>query len=144
MGRAIIYRSLRESYFMDIDARIKYWTGSAAHDIKAARHLFDTRDYPHALFFGHLYLEKLLKALIVRRSQRDAPYGHKLYTLALKADLELTERQHDLLTRATAYNLATRYPDQRLSMYKRFNRKFTQAELDEIQKMGRWIESHLK
>lgn len=114
---------------MEPKEQIKYWTTLAADDWKTAQHLFAGRRYPQALFFAHLYLEKLLKALIVQRTGKDAPYGHKLYALALKANLTLDEAQHDLLTRATAYNIVTRYPDQRLELYKRLNRKFTAAEL---------------
>jgi len=58
---------------METSKQIKYWTTSAAHDWKAVRHLFETRHYPQALFFAHLYLEKLLKALIVQSTGRDAP-----------------------------------------------------------------------
>ena len=128
----------------DIHTQIKYWKTLATDDLKTANSLFEKRRYMHALFFGHLYLEALLKALIVQRTEEDAPFGHKLYTLALKASLELTEEQHDLLTSFTAYNIITRYPDQRLLVYKRFDRKSTQAELKEIRRMGKWIASHLK
>ncbi len=128
----------------DINTQIKYWKTLATDNLKTANSLFEKQRYMHALFFGHLYLEALLKALIVHRTHKDAPFGHKLYTLALKAGLELTETQHDLLTRFTAYNITTRYPDQRLLLYKRFDRKFTQAELKEIRRMGKWIASHLK
>lgn len=129
---------------MQTTDQIKYWTITAADDWKTVRHLFQGRRYPQALFFAHLYLEKLLKALIVQHTGKEAPYGHKLYALALKANLTLDETQHDLLTRATAYNIVTRYPDQRLALYKRLNRKFTEAELKEIHRIGKWIASHIE
>lgn len=129
---------------MDINAQVKYWATTAAHDWKTVRHLFESRHYPEALFFGHLYLEKLLKALIVRHTGKDAPYGHKLYALAVKAELTMTEEQHAVLTRFSAYNIVTRYPDQRLELYKRLNRKFTQAELKEMEQIGKWIKSQIK
>ncbi|MBI5034261.1 MAG: HEPN domain-containing protein [Chloroflexi bacterium] len=113
----------------DINTQIKYWKTLANVNLKTANSLFEKRRHMHALFFGHLYLEVLLKALIVQHTYKDAPFGHKLYTLALKAALEINEAQHDLLTRFTAYNITARYPDQRLLLYKRFDRKFTQAEL---------------
>jgi HEPN domain-containing protein len=128
---------------MDINEHVNYWTTLAASDWKAARNLFNTRSYPQALFYAHLYLEKLLKALIVQRTGKHAPYGHKLYTLAQKAGLALTEEQHDLLTRVTAYNIKTRYPDQRLALYKRLNRKFTESEMKEIGRIGKWIVSQI-
>ncbi|MCX7838170.1 MAG: HEPN domain-containing protein [Anaerolineae bacterium] len=128
----------------DVSTQIKYWKTLAADNWRTATSLFEKQRYMHALFFGHLYLEALLKALIVHRTQKDAPFGHKLYTLALKAGLKLTDEQHDLLTRFTAYNITTRYPDQRLLLYKRFDREFTQIELKQIRRMGKWIASHLK
>ncbi len=64
--------------------------------------------------------------------------------LALQAGLILTKEQHDLLTRVTVYNIKTRYPDERLLFYKRLNRKFTEAELNEIRRIGRWIASQIK
>lgn len=126
----------------DASTQIKYWKTLANDNLKTANSLFEKQRYMHALFFAHL--EKLLKALVVQRTEKDAPFGHKLYTLALKAGLALSEEQHDLMTRFTAYNITTRYPDQRLLLYKRFDRKFSQAELKEIRKMGKWITSHLK
>ncbi len=44
----------------------------------------------------------------------------------------------------TAYNIKTRYPDERLLFYKRLNRKFTEAELNEIRRIGKWIASQIK
>ncbi len=124
--------------------KVAYWKTIATQNWKTTTHLFETRRYAHALFFGHFYLEALLKALIVHRTGQDAPYGHKLYALALHAGLNLTEKQHDLLTRVTAYNIKTRYPDERLLFYKRLNRRFTEAELNEIHRIGRWIASQIK
>lgn len=128
----------------DANTQIKYWKTLAADNLKTANSLFAKRRYMHALFFGHFYLEALLKALVVHRTQKDAPFGHKLYLLATHAGLELDETQHDLLTRVTAYNITTRYPDQRLLLYKRFDQKFTQTELKAIRRMGKWIASLLK
>jgi HEPN domain-containing protein len=120
----------------DTNAQIKYWKTLATGNWKTAASLMDKRRYMHALFFGHLYLEALIKALIVQHTGIDAPFGHKLYWLALNAGLELTEEQHNLLTRFTAYNITTRYPDQRLALYKRFDHRYTQAELKEMRRMG--------
>lgn len=60
---------------------------------KTVRHLFDQRDYVHALFFAHLYLEKLLKALVVQNTELHSPYGYRLRALAQEANLPLTTEQ---------------------------------------------------
>lgn len=129
---------------MNVREHVNYWTTLAASNWKTANTLFEKRRYPHALFFGHLYLETLLKALIVQRRGKHAPFGHKLFLLAQKAGLVLSEEQHDLFTRVTAYNIRTRYPDQRFQLYKRLNRKFTESELKEIRRIGNWIASQIK
>jgi len=38
--------------------------------------MFQTEKYPYALFFGHLAIEKLLKALVVKQTKEHAPYTH--------------------------------------------------------------------
>ncbi len=44
------------------DNLISYWKKSAESDLVVAEHLFEKRDYHYCLFFGHLVLEKALKA----------------------------------------------------------------------------------
>ena len=48
-------------------------------------------DYSYALFFGHLALEKLLKALYVFKQEHHAPPLHNLLRLARAAELEIDE-----------------------------------------------------
>lgn len=51
------------------DALIKYWGESADYDFEAAGDLCKTGKYSHALFFGHLAVEKILKALFVKNKR---------------------------------------------------------------------------
>jgi HEPN domain-containing protein len=44
--------------------KIEYWLKSSRKDWKVAKHLSEKGDYPYALFFGHLSIEKLLKAIL--------------------------------------------------------------------------------
>lgn len=129
---------------MDVQHIVDYWTKSAAGDWKAAHTLFEKRSYPQALFLGHLYTEKMLKAVVVHRTHAHAPYWHNLVRLAEKAELALTQDQMDLLDRITAYNLETRYPEDQPILYQKFTRKFCETELNEIRKVGRWLASLLK
>jgi HEPN domain-containing protein len=43
------------------------WTESAERDWKTMNHLVKSKDYAWSLFLGHLVIEKLLKALIVKK-----------------------------------------------------------------------------
>ena len=93
-----------------------------------------------ALFAGHLYLEKLLKALAARKLQNYPPYGHNLFNLAKSAGLDLTAEQAAFLDRVTKYNIAARYEDEKLEFRKRCTRQFCQTELAEIERFGKWLE----
>ena len=50
---------------MSPEAIIRHWVKSARDNWKTTRYLFEKHDYVSALFFAHLYLEKLLKAHVV-------------------------------------------------------------------------------
>jgi HEPN domain-containing protein len=123
---------------------VEYWLITADHSWKTAQDLFAKRDYVDALFHGHLYLEKLLKAAAVQHTQKDAPWGHKLNKIAQTANLALTTEQSTLLERVTEYNTKTRYPDWQFEFRKKCNKQFCQTELDEIRKFGKWIRKQIK
>lgn len=118
---------------------IQYWVTTAEDDWHSVQNLFDKEDYVKALFFGHLYLEKLLKAIIVQQSRAHAPYGHSLHTLAQKANLRLTSDQLVLLRRVTDYNIEARYPDWKLEFKQKCTREFCQTELKAIENLGQWL-----
>jgi HEPN domain-containing protein len=42
---------------------VLYWLESAEGDWDVANHLFEKGDYSYSLFFGHLTIEKILKAI---------------------------------------------------------------------------------
>ena len=63
---------------MNKKSQIAYWVTSADQDWQVAGHLFEKGDYAYALFFGHLTLEKLLKAVFVRIKGDTPPMTHRL------------------------------------------------------------------
>jgi HEPN domain-containing protein len=110
---------------MDADKVVQYWVITADDDLRSIRICFRARDYVKALFWGHLYLEKLLKAVITKQTGKHAPYGHALPTLAKKAKLELSKDEAEFLKRVTDYNIKARYPDYEFELRKRATRSFT-------------------
>jgi HEPN domain-containing protein len=63
------------------------------------------------LFFLHLAMEKLLKALVCKATQKPAPYIHSLPLLAGRAAARLDASQMNFLAGFDRFNLAARYPD---------------------------------
>lgn len=52
--------------------------------------LFKIKRYSDSLFFGHIVLEKILKALVVQKTKNQAPYSHDLIRLQETVKLELS------------------------------------------------------
>lgn len=123
---------------------VAYWLATADESLQSARNLFDKNDFVSALFFGHLYLEKLLKALIVHKTRAPAPYGHDLYKLTDKTGLALTSVQVEFLKRVTEYNIEGRYPDYKRELKHRATGEFCESELNEIERFGEWIQTLLR
>lgn len=98
--------------------------------------LFQSKRYSDSLFFGHLCLEKILKALVVEETRNHAPYTHDLLRLAkLLKKTNFKEDEINLLDEVNRFNIRTRYPDYRLKFYKLCTKGYTEAYLRKIKKI---------
>ena len=66
----------------DAEKIVAYWLTEAEEAFQVAQHLMESADYSYALFFGHLAVEKTLKALHAHRLRQHAPPIHNLLRLA--------------------------------------------------------------
>lgn len=117
---------------IDIDKIVGYWRETAAHDYDTMRGLFKIKRYSDALFYGHIVLEKILKALVVKNIGRHAPRVHDLARLAELTGVKLKTRQSALLKEVNNFNIAARYPDVKLRFYKKSTRRFADKYLTAI------------
>jgi len=128
---------------MDVDEVVQYWMELAEADWPVVDHLFASGDYNYALFLGHLYLEKLLKAMVVRITRSHAPRTHNLLFLAECADLTVSEEKRDALVRVTGYSIETRYPEESVELRKRYTQEYCRKEIEVIREIGKWLKSEL-
>ena len=119
--------------------KIDYWITSSENDWIVAGHLLEKGDFTYSLFFGHLTLEKLLKAYFVAVKGKTPPLTHRLVYLAEKSELDLDDQQMELLEIVTDFNLEARYPDEKFSFYKRCTKEFTVNYLNRIEEMKKWL-----
>jgi len=119
--------------------KIEYWVKSSRRDWRVARHLFEKGDYPYALFFGHLSIEKLLKAIFVKKFDEAPPYSHRLVFLAEKIGLDMSSERLELLEVITDFHLEARYPDEKFTFYKKCTKEFTDKHLRRIGGLRRWL-----
>ncbi len=126
---------------MNREEIINYWMVEAEESLEVADHLFEKKDYSYCLFFGHLAIEKMIKAVIVKNSQTDVPRSHNLLRLAKAAEINLTEKQKYSLIRITAFNLESRYPDYKRDFRKKCTLVFTEQEFQTIKEVFAWLKS---
>jgi len=124
---------------MKIEEIVKYWVTCAEDDWKVIEGLLESKNYSYTLFFGHLYLEKLLKALVVKEIKTHAPPIHNLRLLAEKANLSLSDEQLEFIIRVNEYNIKTRYPDFSFKFKQQCTRDFTLKEIEKIGEFGEWL-----
>lgn len=128
---------------MDIQKIIDYWVEEADDALRVMHHLFEKEDYSYALFFGHLAIEKILKAVYVFRKGEHAPYSHNLERLAIESNIPLPDEKKIALIRITRYNIESRYPDDRLEFRKKCTKEFTIGEMTKIEETYQWLKSML-
>ena len=105
---------------------LAYFQKSSEEDWKIAQKLFRSKDYAHSLFFCHLTLEKLLKCIIVAKTDKAAPYIHDLVKLAQAADIKPDKNTEGVLKEITTFNIAGRYDDEKQSFYKKCTKSYTE------------------
>ncbi len=116
----------------EVRKNINYWQKTAAHDYETMTGLFEIKRYSECLFFGHIILEKILKAFVVKKTKEHAPYLHNLSRLAEIAKINLDESELDFLARVNKFNIRARYPDDKLRFYKICTKEYTEKNLIEI------------
>ncbi|MBA3014504.1 MAG: HEPN domain-containing protein [Proteobacteria bacterium] len=124
---------------IDIGKTIVYWLESAIYDMDTGSSLMRSRRYPYALFFGHLALEKLLKALVVKHTGDHAPFSHSLIILAGRTGLDLPEAILDQLAEFMEFHTEARYPDVKMEFYQKCTPEFARDKFRAIKKVYVWL-----
>ena len=120
-----------------------FWRDEAEDALRVADHLMENADHSYALFFGHLAVEKVLKAVFVARKREHPPPIHNLVRLARGAGIEIEERRLEALVAITAFNLEARYPDLKRSFRLRCTPEYTQQQMVAVKEVFGWLTSLL-
>jgi HEPN domain-containing protein len=132
-----------ENERIDIERIVNHWILRSDQDFITMMNLFKSNDYHWSLFIGHLVIERLLKAFVVKEIKTDAPYTHDLRRLAKLAKLDFTDDQKRLLDTITTFNLNARYEDYKQDFYKKCTFDFTNIWISNIKNLRAWIKTKL-
>lgn len=129
---------------MTKDEIVRYWVKSSNQDYRVTESLFSNGHYGWSLFVGHLVLEKLLKACLIKKRETDVPHTHQLLKIAQLAELSLTEDQENFLLEVSTFNIQARYPDYKQRFQKKATRLFTEKYILKIKEFRRWLLKEIK
>jgi HEPN domain-containing protein len=120
-----------------------FWLIEADEALSVAHHLMEKSDYSYALFFGHLAVEKLLKALYAHRLGQHAPPIHSLLRLCRAVGLELSKAHEDALITITAFNMEARYPDMKRTFRQKCTALYSEQQLAAVREVFEWLKSEM-
>ncbi len=132
-----------EDKIKDINSIVQHWRESSEMNYSTMRNLIKTNEYSWALFMGHLVIEKLIKALYVKKLQQHPLFKHDLLLLLKKIDIELPADYDEWLDEITTFNLNARYDDYKQSFYKRCTPEYSQIWIDKIEILRQWLINQL-
>jgi len=124
---------------IDFENIIRNWNDSSDKDYLTMLHLFKSRDYSWSLFIGHIVIEKLLKAVVVKVTKDHAPFSHDLTKLARLSEIEFSEEQLDWLDTITTFNLNARYGSYKQAFHMKCTPAYTNEWLKKVKELRSWI-----
>lgn len=110
----------------DQEQAVQRWTEGAWDALDTAERLFESRKFHHALFFCHLAVEKALKSRYIATHNSLPPYTHDLALLASRIPMALTAEQQRSLAQLSAFNIAARYEEEKLDLYRKATAEYAQ------------------
>ena len=123
---------------------IRYWITTADDSCDTMEYLFKAKKYMDALFFGHLYIEKLCKALWVKNNEANTPPRiHNLVKLLAQAKVKVDEEKLLFLDMLLQYQLEGRYPDYKLRLHQQTTDIKANDFLKDIKSIAEWLKEQI-
>lgn len=132
-----------ESDKIEIEKIINHWINTSDKDYITMLNLFKAGDYHWALFIGHLVIERLMKAVVVKNTKTHAPFTHDLRKLSKLTGFEFDEEHKLWLDTITTFNLNVRYDSYKQEFYKKCTPEFTDTWMKNIKQLSEWIKKKL-
>lgn len=128
---------------VDIEKTYNHWINTSDKDSITMLNLYNSKDYSWSLFIGHIVVERLLKASVVKMTSEHAPFTHDLTKLAKISGLPFSEDYLDWLDTISTFNMNARYDSYKEAFYKKCTFEFTTEWIDKIKILQSWIKEKL-
>jgi HEPN domain-containing protein len=118
-----------------------HWLEQAQYDLDSAKAMLNSGRYLYVLFCCQQAVEKMLKAIIARKTADFPPRLHNLLRLAETAGLTINESTHDFFGELSAYYIQTRYPEQIQALAKQVTANIAADTLKKTEDALKWLQS---
>ncbi len=102
-----------------------------------------SKDFHWALFIGHLVIERLFKAIVVKNTGKHAPLTHDLRRLAKLSGLALEDEHKMWLDTISAFNINARYDDYKQDFQNKCTPDYSLTWVANIKTIREWIKTKL-
>ena len=124
---------------------IAYWVDQATDDWEAVDTLVQGRKYLQALFFAHLVIEKLCKAIWIKHNEMNVPpKTHNLLHIISQTPVILSDAQSEFMLNLNRFQLEGRYPEYISQMRNICNEAFTRTMIENVNKLRLWLTEKLQ
>jgi len=128
---------------INIEEIINHWLSTSEKDYKTMMNLYNSKDYHWSLFIGHIVIERLIKAMVVKETNNHAPFTHDLRRLAKLSQIEFSNEHFVWLDTITTFNLNARYDSYKQAFYNKCTLDFTAKWVSNIKELRQWIKVKL-
>jgi HEPN domain-containing protein len=128
---------------LDIEKTFNHWIDISDKDFNTMIHLYNSKDYHWSLFIGHIVIERLLKAFVVKQTSNHPPFTHDLRRLAKLSEINFSNEYSDWLDTITTFNLNARYDSYKEAFYLKCTHEFTSEWIEKIKTLRSWIKEKL-
>ena len=119
---------------------IEYWISQAEDDWEAVETLILGKKYLQALFFTHLVIEKICKALWIKHNDSNIPpRTHNLIFILSQTSVELKEEQSEFLLNLNRFQLEGRYPEYISDIKKICDETLTLQIIKQTEQLKSWL-----
>lgn len=119
---------------------IAFWVAQAEDDWTAVATLFKGRNYLQSLFFAHLVIEKICKALWIKHNEGNVPpRTHNLIHLLSTTPIKLSDDKNEFMLSLNRFQLEGRYPDYLNKMHNICNEPFTTTIINQTNELRLWL-----
>lgn len=121
----------------------KRWQESAREDLEIADELFRVGKYAHCLFFCHLAVEKMLKAVFTKKFDDAPPIMHHLGKLWKRTDVPMGPATDEVLSEISTFNVEARYDIFKQQLYKKATKDYAGKFFELTKELVVWLTQYL-